>query len=253
MLGTALAASLLLSLSDPIGDANGDGTYQLPSSLSDEQKASLDLRSFEAYNNNGSLQLEIGLSALANPLNSPMGFSVPEIDVYIKTALGGAHILGSSGFRTPNTSGWQYHIKINPFRARIFEQKEGQSKATERAIEDFKLKIETKGSKVIINSTISNTAYSYWVTTSLYDPLTPDGIQMAGTMAGPYTLATSLPHSPSAIDVLYEKRQSGLYATRVLPPIGKNEDHRPWFLLAIGMVAALVSLVLTAAIWGYDD
>lgn len=243
----ALAASLLLSAADPSGDAYGDGSYQLPTRFSSEERDSLDLRSFEVRDNAGFLQFEIGMGANANPLESPRGFSVPVIDVFIKTASGGVLELGDLGFSAPIGSGWQQHLRFSGFDTVLEELPQGADRPVRADASG--IRIQAQGSRILVDTRIPSGEYSYWVASRVFDPLTPKGYQEPGLEAGPYTLSAPASGMPSAVDVLVEGPQAAAYRDRRLPAIGKLRDDRPYILLAIGAVSLLLAIVATIGAW----
>jgi len=246
MSSPAVAAALLLSLFDPSGDTSGDGTYRLPPFLTQEERSSLDLRSLEAFSQGGKLLLKVGFSSLANPLQSPSGFSVPYLDVFIKTDVGGQITLGDTGFKTPLNSGWQYHLTLTGFSQRLESQLKG---AVQPSSVQATWKVSTEGSKVVIATDLPAGKYAYWVMSSLFDPLTPKGYAEPSAQDGPYDLYASLPQSPHPVDVLLEGDQKTAYAKRVLEELGEVVDRRPIILLLVGALGLVLALWGTVKVW----
>jgi len=247
MSSPALAATLLLSLFDPSGDTNGDGTYRLPPFLTQEERSSLDLRSLEAFSQSGKLLLKVGFSSLANPLGSSSGFSVPYLDVFIKTDVGGQTTLGDTGFKTPLNSGWQYHLVLTGFSQRLESQLKGATQPS--SVPGTNWKVSTEGSKLVIATNLPAGKYAYWVLSSLFDPLTPKGYTEPSAQDGPYDLYASLPQSPHPVDVLLEGDQKAAYKRRVLEELGEVVDRRPIILLLVGALGLVLALWGTVKVW----
>ncbi len=247
MSSPALAATLLLSLFDPSGDVNGDGSYRLPTSLTQEERSSLDLRSMEAFSQGGKLLLKLGFSSLANPLRASSGFSVPYLDVFIKTDVGGQTTLGDTGFKTPLTSGWQYHLTLTGFSQRLESQLKGAIQPS--SVPGTAWKVSTEGSKLVIATDLPAGKYAYWAMSSLFDPLTPKGYSVPSSGDGPYDLYASLPQSPHPVDVLLEGDQKAAYSKRVLEELGEVVDRRPIILLMLGALGLILALWGTFKVW----
>lgn len=247
MSSLALAATLLLSLFDPSGDVNGDGTYRLPSSLSPQERSSLDLRSLEAFSQGGKLLLKLGFSSLTNPLEGPRGFSVPYLDLFIKTDVGGQTTLGKTGFKTRLNSGWQYHFSVSGFLQRLERQLTSETQPSSVTGADWKVTVE--GSKIVIATDLPAGKYGYWLMSSVFDPLTPNGYKIPSAQDGPYDLFARVPQSPYPVDVLLEGSQSMSYSRRTLEELGEVIDRRPLILIFVGVLGLLVALWATFKVW----
>ncbi len=225
-----LAATLLLSVTDP-QDGLGDGGYSLPTGI---EAARLDMREFSALDNNNQLELRIRMSQLKNPSAAPLGFSGPQLELFIDDGTGKETILGDTGFHATTTNGWNYHLQLNGWLASF--QKTGEPKTS--------VKLETEGNEIVVHPPLPAKNYRYYVLVGIHDPLNTTGLRQVSSSASVFDLASPLTDAPAALDVLSPDAQLGLYAGRELPPVGKIPDRKPWLLLS-GFVGLLLSALAT--------
>ncbi|WP_425148085.1 glucodextranase DOMON-like domain-containing protein [Deinococcus sp.] len=246
----ALLAVLLLTVPDPAGDARGDGSYVLPT-LPPLTPAALDLRELKAESQGGKLRLSVGLGAVQNPWNAPLGYSAGVIDIFVKSRLGGASDLAGLGFVTPPGSGWQYHLRVSGFGSILEFVPDGSSKPQRR---DVPLNVQLSGSTLVIDTPIPAGQDSYWVTMSLYSPFTPDGLLRPSSSGGAASLvtprsATGRGSAPIPVDVISGDEQRRAYTLGVLTPVGQTRDRRTVFLVGLGLLGLLVAVLATALSW----
>ena len=129
----SLLAAALLTIPDPAGDTRGDGSYTLPTRPPLSASA-LDLRELKVESKNGKLRLTVGLGAIQNPWNAPLGYSAGVLDIFVKSRLGGASVLPGLGFVTPAQQGWQYHIRVTGFGSSLEFVPDGQTSAQPRPV-----------------------------------------------------------------------------------------------------------------------
>lgn len=240
-----LAASLLFAQPDAAGDARGDGSYVLPTGLKITE-ANLDLRELRAEEVGGKLRLTVTLGALANPWNAPQGFSGVIVDIFVKTRLGGRQVLDQTGLNTPAGDGWQYHFRLDGLHNRWWSVPEGSQNAEARR-EPLTLKVE--GTSLVLDTPLKAGQYSYWVTSSVFSPFTPDGLLRPGLQSGPAALASSLPEAPPVVDLIGAGDQAQAYLTRVLAPVGQVRDRRSLALLIAAGAGLLVALLASFLVW----
>lgn len=219
----------------------GDGTYHLPENLSVTDQNSLDLRNFTASDEEGKLSLEVGLGALSNPLKAPQGFSTAILDIFIKTRVGGSTTLGDTGFETPPGQGWQYHLHLSGFDRAFYRV----PRLTPEKLNADDIKVSTSGTTIKVQTPIPAGKYEYWVTVSLFDPLTPAGLVTPVNDTNPYHLTSRLNNPPAPLDVLATGDQGRSYIQRTLPPVGDLQDIRPWILLVMGFLGMVGVVIAT--------
>lgn len=239
------AAAPLLTVPDPQGDARGDGSYVLPGALVKGMERSLDLREFRAEDRGGRLRLVLAFGGVDNPWSAPRGFSVPLIDVFVKTDLGGAQTLGDTRLNAPPGDGWQRHYQVSGFRTLAWvADKDGQVRESPARPD-----VGVSGSEVVLDTDLPAKRYGYWVTVRLYSPLSGTGFLSPVVGGGDAALVAGRPGLPSPVDVLLAGPQERVYLDRVLPPSGELRDRRPAILLALGGAALLVALLATFRAW----
>lgn len=245
----AAAASVLLSVSDPQGDAFGDGGYSLPAAV---DPSLLDLRSFTVLDDGGRLQLRLGMARQNNQAGAPNGFSEPAVEVYIGRRGDPAGDLGPTGFRTPPSSGWRYRLRLNGWAARLEVRPDlpalEDPAATGQDLRAAELAVSVDGADIVVATPIAAGDYEYWAFVGLYDPLTPDGLRRPVGRADALTLASSLPQPPVAIDLLSETSQARYYDSREAAPVGRPPENRSAALLLTGLAGACMAL--GATVWG---
>jgi hypothetical protein len=243
----AVAATLLFSSFDTSGDFLGDGHYVLPQILTPLEQKSLDLRSLEVYNRSGKLELDVGFSSLQNVLNSPLGFSTNYLDIFIKTSVGGQTRLGDTGFNTPVSSGWQWHLTITPFQTRLERQIKNENAPRNQAASG--IKIRSEGSRMVIQTQIPAGKYGYWITSRIFDPLSEKGYAVPSSDPNPNRLYSPIADSPAVVDLMAGGNPATAYLERTLEPLGEVIDRRPLFLLILIGVSLLFTLIATVQVW----
>ncbi|WP_424951758.1 glucodextranase DOMON-like domain-containing protein [Deinococcus sp.] len=241
----SLLAAALLTIPDAAGDTRGDGSYTLPTRPALSAGA-LDLRELKVENQGGKLRLTIGLGAVQNPWNAPLGYSAGVIDIFVKSRLGGATALAKLGFVTPPQQGWQYHLHLNGFGSSLEFVPDGQTAPQPR---NTPLTVQLSGSAVVIDTPIPAGQYSYWVTNSVYSPFTPDGMLHPGTGGGSASLIAPRNNGPIPVDVISGGDQARAYATGVLQPVGRARDRRALLLLGLAAAGLLLGLIATVRVW----
>jgi C-terminal binding-module, SLH-like, of glucodextranase len=240
-----LLAAALLTLPDAAGDTRGDGSYVLPTRPTLSASA-LDLRELTVEAVDGKLRLTIGLGAVQNPWNAPLGYSAGILDIFVKSRIGGNTTLSKLGFVTPPQQGWQYHIRVSGFASSLEFVPDGQSKPQPRAVN---LNVRLSGSTVVLDTPIPAGQYSYWVTSSVYSPFTSDGLLHPGTGGGNASLLAARNNSPIPVDVISGGDQTKAYATGVLQPVGTTRDRRAVLLLALAAAGLLLGLIASVRVW----
>lgn len=238
-------AAALLSVPDPAGDVNGDGSYVLPRALVGGAERALDLRELRAENVNGRLRVTVGMGGAGNPWNAPNGLSAALVDVFVKTGLGGSRELGATGFSTAGGTGWQRHYQISGFGVRAW------SAAPDGTVtpgpEDARLTVQ--GTDLVLDTDVPAGRYSYWVTSSVYSPLTPDGALAPDVTGGPESLVVARAGLPAPVDVLMSGDQARAYVSSVLPENGELRDRRPLVLLGLAALGLVLAVLGTFRAW----
>jgi hypothetical protein len=238
---TLAAGTVLYSVSDPQGDAFGDGVYALPSSVKDTSV--LDLRTFTATEVNQKLELRLSFGSIQNPEHAPNGFSEPVIDVFLNTERGGIEDLAATGFHSPPGRGWRYHLHVSGWNAQL----ETAKNAPQDARVPSKVDVQVDGANIVLSTQLPADAYRYWAFISLYDPLSKNGVEEVSSEASALRLSSNLQDAPSVLDVLSPTSQVGFYASREVSAL--NEPKLELNPLLYSLFAGL-ALSLMATIWG---
>ncbi len=235
------AGTVLFSVSDPQGDALGDGVYALPSTVKDGSV--LDIRTFTASEVNQKLELKISFGSVQNPERAPNGFSEPVIDVFLNSERGGIEEFGSTGFHSPPGRGWRYHLRVNGWNALL----ETAKNAPQAAQVSSRVGVVVDGANIVLTTQLPGDAYRYWAFVSLYDPLSKYGVTEVSSVASALRLSSNLQDAPTVLDVLSPTSQVGFYASREVPAL--NEPKLELNPLLYSLFAGL-ALSLMATIWG---
>ncbi|WP_235183189.1 glucodextranase DOMON-like domain-containing protein [Deinococcus phoenicis] len=238
-----LLTAALLSFSDPAGDARGDGGYVLPTRPAVSEDA-LDLRSFQAAPQGAGMRFTVGLGRIENPWDAPGGFSAGVTDIFVGSSLGGQRTL--DGLRL-NTSGggWDYHLRVTGFGSTLEQVPEGGG--TPLPLPAPTVRVE--GTSLVVDAAIPPGEYAYWVTSSVYSPLTADGVLRPGTTPGPTNLQAGRADAPVPVDVLLPSGEGSPYTQGTLAPVGQTRDHRTLVLVALGGLGLLLVVVATVILW----
>ncbi|MDL2344930.1 glucodextranase DOMON-like domain-containing protein [Deinococcus sp. MIMF12] len=239
LLTATLLTGTLLSVSDPAGDARGDGGYVLPRRPA-VSEAALDLRSFQAGPAGDGMRFTVGLERTENPWNAPSGFSANVTDIFVGGSVGGERELADLGLGTGGP-GWTYHLRVTGFGSALTRVAEAGAEPTR--LQDPSVRLE--GTRLVIDAAVPPGRYAYWVTSSVYSPLTPAGVLRPVTTPGPAVLQAGRTGSPVPVDVLAPAGDVTPYTRGTLAPVGRARDTRALTLGALGGLGLLAVIVAT--------
>ncbi|MDO4262665.1 MAG: glucodextranase DOMON-like domain-containing protein [Deinococcus sp.] len=242
----------MLRVTDPAGDAHGDGGAQLPTQPAIAPEA-LDLRSFEVWPRGKFLTFRTEFGALDNPWNAPGGFSAQTLDIFIGTRSGGESTLADLNLRTEG-GGWQYHLRVTGYGARWVHAPQvagGEAEAGGAAPElPPTPQVRTEGHTVVVDTEVPRGRYLYWVTSSVYSPMSAGGVLVPGG-SGPFSVrvpaGTASPAAP--LDVLMEEASPQPFNLGQLAPVGRLNDFRPWLLWGLGLLGLALAAGGSIALW----
>ena len=247
-LSAALAAPE--PVSDPAGDAVGDGSLALPTAPVYRRNA-FDLLSVDLQDT-PTVALEVTMASLDNPWRLPNGFSLPVIEVYLDTdeEAGRAELLHGergSNMSLPAGVAWDYAFYITGDAFRVFS---GDGELTD-VTEDIGAALELEGNTLHITTQLprpegADYAGLYAVVGS-YDPLTESGWRPVSRTPSPGTLSSPI-QVVRAVDVLADtlEAQESAVSSGVLPrPARRAPSNDGWLLLsAAGLLLSLVGVGL---------
>ncbi|GGR80812.1 glucodextranase DOMON-like domain-containing protein [Deinococcus sedimenti] len=229
-------------LTDPAADARGDGGYILPTRPAFTTDM-LDLRALDARPTPQGMQFTVTYGQMGNPWNSPAGFSAGVTDIFVKGALGGQAKLGDLGLRT-SSGGWQYHLRVSPGGSTLTEvDAQGQERPLATPT------VQVSGTSLTVQTALPDGRYGYWVTNSVYSPLTPDGVLRPGTAQNPTALQAGRADAPVPVDVLAAPGDTRAYTRGTLAPVGETRDLVGIGLLTLGGAGLLVTIIATVFVW----
>ncbi len=243
MFGALLLSATALAFTDPVGDAHGDGGYILPTRPALSADA-LDLRQFSAEPSGKTMRFRVGFGGTGNPWHLSSGFSSGVTDIFVRGSLGGDPKLGSLGLRA-SSGGWQYHLRISGAGSTLERFTEGGDVPTPLAAP----RVTAQGADLLIESDVPAGTYGYWVTSSVYSPLSPDGLLRPTRQPGASALQAEVPNAPVPVDVLAAPTDRSAYLTGQLAAVGQERDSRPLWLLGLGLVGVLLTLLTTVRLW----
>ena len=224
-----LVAAAALSFADPAGDAHGDGGYVLPLRPAVSPEA-LDLRSFEVEVEGHTTRMTVDFGAHQNPWKLPSGFSAGVTDIFIKTDAGGERDLKGLGLRPAGNDGWQYHLQIDGARQVLEQVQGGQRRVLTPP------RVSMNGTRLVIETDRLPTGrHAYWVTSSVYTPLSPDGRMRPDPAPNASGLQAAGEERPVPVDVLAAPGDRRAYETGTLAAVGQTRDWRLATLAALGV------------------
>ncbi|MCY1701920.1 glucodextranase DOMON-like domain-containing protein [Deinococcus sp. SL84] len=246
----------LLRVSDPAGDAHGDGSAQLPTGPAIAPEA-LDLRSFEVWPRGRFLSFRTEFGALQNPWNAPAGFSAQTLDIFIGTRSGGESTLADLNLRTEG-GGWQYHLRVTGQGARWTHASEAPAAGVNAPPDEDPPspalppapQVRTEGNTLVIDTELPRGRYAYWVTSSVYSPMSAGGVLVPGG-SGPFAVKVPAGHTsvPVPLDVLAEEASPQPFNLGQLAPVGRLNDFRPWLLWGLGLLGLGLAAGASIALW----
>ncbi len=238
-----LLTAALLIIPDPAGDARGDGGYVLPRRPALSADA-LDLRSFRAEATGRTMRFTVDFGQIGNPWNAPSGFSAGVTDIFIKTGPGGQQVLADTGLRTRNGVGWQYHLRITGFGSTL-ERVEPDQPAQSLPAPT----VRVEGTSLVIDAAVPAGAYGYWVTSSVYTPLSADGVLRPSTDTAPTALQAGRAGAPTPVDVLAPAGDVRAFSDDTLAPVGETREWPVIVLAVLGGAGLLLTVAATVAVW----
>ena len=225
-----LLAAAALTFADPAGDAYGDGGYLLPQRPPVPAEA-LDLRSFEVQGQGTGSVLTVGFGGRQNPWGLSSGFSAGVTDIYVNTDAGGRRELTGLNLRTAGEKGWQYHLRVSGAGA-ILERVEG-----DRLVRLPDPSARMDGPTLVVSApALPFGRFAYWVTSSVYTPLSADGRLRPEPAVNASGLQAPRAGMPVPVDVLAAPSDRRAYTSGVLAPVGQTRDWRLMTLMALGVL-----------------
>ncbi|WP_233218641.1 glucodextranase DOMON-like domain-containing protein [Deinococcus arcticus] len=231
------------TLSDPAGDARGDGGYVLPTrpALSPDM---LDLRAFSAQPQGEGMRFTVSFTALGNPWNLPSGYSAGVTDIFVKGPLGGQQVLADTGLRVRGQGGWAYHLRVTGNGATLVRA-DSQGALTRLPAPG----VQVSGTSLVIDAAVPPGTHGYWVTNSVFTPLSASGVLRPVTQSGPTLLQAGRAQAPTPVDVLAPAGDAQVYSALTLAPVGETRDWVSLTLIGLGVGGLLLTVLATVTVW----
>lgn len=244
---TVLTAALLV-FSDPAGDARGDGGYVLPTRPAVSEEA-LDLRAFRVEPGQDSTRPDstrftVELGRIDNPWGVAAGFSAGVTDIFVGSRVGGQRALNGLNLQATG-GGWTYHLRVSASGGTLEHHPEGAAQPVRLAAPT----VRRAGNALVIDAAIPPGRWAYWVTSSVYTPLSPDGVLRPVTVPGPARLQVARPDAPVPVDVLLPSGDPSPFTRGTLPPVGDRWDPRLLILAGLGGLGLLLVTWATVLVW----
>ncbi|WP_229844241.1 glucodextranase DOMON-like domain-containing protein [Deinococcus indicus] len=242
MLSIPLLAAQI-TVTDPAGDARGDGGYVLPTRPAITAEM-LDLRAFTADSTGQTMRFTVSFGQMGNPWNAPGGFSAGVTDIFVKGALGGQQVLADTGLRVRGQGGWQYHLRVTGVGATLTEANT-LGRLTVRAAPT----VRVDGTSLVIDTDLPAGKYGYWVTSSVYTPLSASGLLRPSQDVRPDALQAGRADAPTPVDVLAPAGDTQAFTNDTLAAVGETRDWVSIALIALGGAGLLVTVIATVFVW----
>ncbi len=230
-----------LTLVDPTGDAHGAGDLNPPTASIYASVAPFDLVEVSVLDE-PRLAVEIRLAGISNPLNLPLGLSLPVIDVYLDTKDGGeSALLPGPGLRMPDRVGWDVALRVHGDAAFLVE-------SLDHAAPVFPLSVERLGNRIVLRSTrwAPDEVRRIDAMTGVYDAFGADAWRAVALSSSPWAFSSDSGAFP-VVDVLASSGavQRGVLERGVLPSGRFTFGVAGWLTVAtLGIGLALVGLWL---------
>lgn len=176
------SAGFTVSYADPGGDAFGPGNYSYSTAFSDAYRAEyFDLRNFSVQLESDILRVSVSFTEIANPYESPLGFSPQVIHVYIT---------GECDLRRTDTLGLNVKLRaVDAWCVAIIIAPNLGNQTPRVVFSDGRIeeiyRVYVSGNTIaaelpaeLITGNVGGdpTKWRYFVAVSAYDPHSPDGL-----------------------------------------------------------------------------
>lgn len=109
--------------------------------------------------------------------------------------------------------------------------------------------MQVSGTSLTVQTALPDGRYGYWVTNSVYSPLTPDGLLRPTTTPNPTALQAGRADAPVPVDVLAAPGDTQAFTRGTLAPVGETRDLVGIGLLTLGGAGLLVTVIATVFVW----
>jgi len=239
----ALFALALLTVTDPSGDAVGAGDLSPPTHAIYRSLSPFDLHSL-TITEAETLDLVVEMGSLANPLDLPLGFSLPVIEIYVEGEEGlGEELLPGSGMRLPDGVNWEIAVRLTGDSATAY-------RLTEAGEEAVSPQVSVEGNSIIVSTPFPRPERPrIFAMVGQYDFFGEEPWRQLEEGQSPWGFHSTGAQFLPVLDVLAEDQaaQDQALLTGILPPAGSrgSSQGQLWLALMLGGVGvALVGVAL---------
>lgn len=240
----AFLVAALLTATDPVGDAVGDGSLAPPSAAVYRNLAPFDLRQV-TVTDDPQLTLEIEMGSLSDPFDLPLGFSLPVIEVYLSGREGGRNdLLPGSGMRLPPEQGWEVAVRLTGEQATAYLVNSGPG-----GVETAPAAVTVEGNQLLVSTPFPRPDRPrLYAITGLYDLFGATPWRPVDPRESPWAFSSESQRVP-VVDVLARDDAGQVRAieTGILTSAGGRGSlpGTVWLvLMALGLIIALAGVVL---------
>ena len=243
------ASASLLSLSDPLGDAVGNGSLAAPTA--ERFNSSFDLGHITVLDEETfTFRLELAAPAARNSTQNTQNIAQtmdsvgPIIEIYLDSEPGGAKALLPGSEMRLAVGGWEVAFQIVGGRLRVFTPDASGNPELNSA---FGARLTREGSALFVTTQLETPRrFSLYGMLGSYDPFSENGWRGVSLEPAPWRFSSPTQTRP-VIDVIADNStlQTRAINSGVLPEIRTSFRQERWLLLASGgMLVALIGFAL---------
>jgi hypothetical protein len=230
----ALILATILSVTDPPGDAIGNGSLRPPTDVVFRTTAAFDVRRIDVFDT-PEFSFAITFEQLSNPWELPYGFSLPIVEIYLATGDEGgqADLLPGSGMSLAAGQQWNYAFRItgesfamlaaNPFGGDPID-------VTER----LGAELYVEGNTLYVDTLLTRPSrFSLYGMVGGYDPFTESGWRPVRREPSPWSFSSDSQTVP-VVEVIADTFELQVRAidSGILPEIRAGTQTNSWLLVA---------------------
>lgn len=246
---SALFLATLLTLSDPAGDAVGNGTLAAPTASTFRSAEAFDLRTVSVPD-----AATFGVALEYALIPPPDAFPQAITELYLHDAeaaargrAGRAALLPGSGMHLPEGRGWHAAFRVVGETVQMFSPDGAPSPEAfpDEVTGAYGARVRREGNTLFITTALQMPGrFSLYGMTGVYDPFSETGWRALRAEPSPWGFS-SLDQGVPVLDVITDTyaQQQGAINAGVLPEIRAPVAQEGWLLLAgAGVVVALLGL-----------
>lgn len=245
----ALTLATLLSVSDPVGDAVGNGALVPPTAVVFRTPGAFDIQELIVPDAE-TFGFRLSMTQLHNPWNLANGFSLPIIEIYLSDDTPAERLapeqppvperralLPGSQMQLAEGTGWSYAFRLTGDRFTVY----GVSPQGEliELTDDLGAYLYTEDNTLVVTTNLPvPERFSLYGMTGSYDPFSEHGWRTLTTTPGPWVLSSDAQQVP-VIDVIADsfEVQRRAIDSATLPQIRASFQQDYWLFVVFGGLA----------------